>query len=304
MFYMPLETCERRAAPSVLLEAMPAVQINFFQDFMIWCLDYICLAVEVWGLNNLSKERIAPAPDMCAFGVQLQPWHCGNPWGGMKSSDTLQCREEGHIRWQRPGRGGYEPPSPPGSPCVKVSMALAPPCRWGAEAGKLGTFPRPQSRAVLSLCPWRWWQWTEAEEWQWQPGRVYRNPLSEPWWRITCQGSYPMTPTLHTLLFHSPGPLIPICFSHLSSPTTFFSSPFLHPPIPLSPPHHPSQHRSLCPPTTLLILPQPSITSHLPQPLASANILCLPTEANRIHSYTHTFQGLRKPGCGLQLPKI
>lgn len=35
MFYMSLGTRERRAAPSVLLEAMPEVQINFFQDFMI-----------------------------------------------------------------------------------------------------------------------------------------------------------------------------------------------------------------------------------------------------------------------------
>lgn len=35
MLYMPLGTCERRAAPGVLLEAMPAVQIIFFQDFMI-----------------------------------------------------------------------------------------------------------------------------------------------------------------------------------------------------------------------------------------------------------------------------
>lgn len=42
---------------------------------MIWCLDYICLVVEVWGLSNLSKEGIARAPNMCAFGVQLQPWH-------------------------------------------------------------------------------------------------------------------------------------------------------------------------------------------------------------------------------------
>jgi len=35
ILYMPLGTCERRAIPSVLLEVVPAVQINFFQDFMI-----------------------------------------------------------------------------------------------------------------------------------------------------------------------------------------------------------------------------------------------------------------------------
>lgn len=152
---------------------------------------------------------------------------------------------------------------------------------WSSDISKA-----TKSRAVLSLCPGRRWQWTEAEEWQWQPGRVHRNPLSEPWWRMTCQSSYPRTPTLYPLLFYSPGPLIPIWFSHLSSPSTFFS-PFLHPQIPLSPPHQPSSHRSLCPPTTLLILPQPSVTSHLPQPLVSTNVLCLPTEANQIHSYTH-----------------
>lgn len=35
MLYLPQGTCERRAAPSALLEAMPAVQIIFFQNFMI-----------------------------------------------------------------------------------------------------------------------------------------------------------------------------------------------------------------------------------------------------------------------------
>lgn len=107
MLYLPLGTCEMRAAPSALLEAMPGVQIIFFRNFMIWCLDYICLAVEVWGLKYLSEERIAPAPDMCAFGVQLQPGHCGNPWGGMKSQDVLSetqsVGEERHIWWQRVG---------------------------------------------------------------------------------------------------------------------------------------------------------------------------------------------------------
>lgn len=87
MLYLPQGTRERRAAPSALLEAMPAVQIIFFQNFMIWCLDYICLAVEVWGLKNLSEERIAPAPDMCAFGVQLQPGR----WKSLRRDEVTWC---------------------------------------------------------------------------------------------------------------------------------------------------------------------------------------------------------------------
>lgn len=154
---------------------------------------------------------------------------------------------------------------------------------WSRDAGDISKATK--SRAVLSLCPGRWWQWTEAEEWQWQPGRVHRNPLSEPWWRITCQSSYPRTPTLYPLLFHSPGPLIPIWFSHLSSSSTFFPHFFIPKShfLPLTslpstgPSAHP-QHFSSCPSP-----PSPPTS----QPLVSANILCLPTEANRIHSYTH-----------------
>lgn len=218
MFYMSLGTRERRAAPSVLLEAMPEVQINFFQDFMIWCLDYICLAVEVWGLNNLSKERIAPALDMCAFGVQLQLWHCGNSLGGMKSSDALHRREQGHRQWQRPWSIYCKPPSLPSKQDVFADMSWtlwflrsegvhgAHPIvqvMWGNRGhfwGHKTELPSPSALEDMPLDRGR-----EAEMAAWLSPR---ESFSEPWWRIACCGSNPSSPTLHPLL-HFPGLPIP-----------------------------------------------------------------------------------------------
>lgn len=300
MFYMPLETCERRAAPSVLLEAMPAVQINFFQDFMIWCLDYICLAVEVWGLNNLSKERIAPAPDMCAFGVQLQPWHCANPWGGMKSLDTLRCREEGHIRWQSPRRGGYGPPSPPGSHCVRVSMVLAPLCRCGAEAV---TFPRPQKAELSS--PSAQGGGDSGQRQRSGSGSLCESigiPSQSPdegWHaRAVTLGPPHYIPSFFTpqgLLSQSGFPIsppLPLFFPHFFIPKSHFLSLTSLPSI--GPSAHP-QHFSSCPSPPS----PPTSLSHL-CPLTS----CVCPLKQTKSTPTHTFQALRKPGCGLQLPKI
>lgn len=218
MFYMSLGTCERRAAPSVLLEAMPEVQINFFQDFMIWCLDYICLAVEVWGLNNLSKERIAPAPDMCAFGVQLQLWCCGNPLGGMKSLDALHRREEGQRDKDPRKRICCEPPSLPSKQAFFVDMSwtlwvprsegvhgvhFIAQVMWGNRGHFWGHKAELPSSSALEDMPLDRGREAEMAAWlsPWES-------LSEPWLRTARCVNNPRSPTLHPLL-HFPGPPIP-----------------------------------------------------------------------------------------------
>lgn len=149
---LPLGMCESRAAPGVLLEAMPGVQTIFFQDFMIWCLDYICLAVEVWGLNNLSKERIAPSPDVCIWSSASTT----TLWKSLRKGEVrghlardLNCRKEGHKWWQSVGRSGCAPPSPPAEQAA---------CSTGGQwlYGSGGKVPGAMACCQRALCTHTW----------------------------------------------------------------------------------------------------------------------------------------------------
>lgn len=220
----------------------------------------------------------------------------------MKSLDTLRCREEGHIRWQTPRRGGYGPPSPLGSPCVRVSVVLALLCRWGAEAGMLGTFPRPQKAELSS--PSAQGGGDSGQRQRSGSGSLGESigiPSQSPdeglHAKAVTLGPPHYIPSFFTpqgLLSQSGFPIYPPLplFSPISSSPnpTFSPSPAFPAQVPL--PTHNTSH----PAPALRHLPPPS---HL-CPLTSCVCPLKQTESTP----THTFQGLRKPGCGLQLPKI
>lgn len=97
MLYLPLGTCERRAAPSALLEAVPAVQIIFFPkfyDLMLGLHLFSCRDVRsekfVRGKNSPSSRHV------CIWSSAATT----TLWNSLRRDEVTRCLVW-DLKWRR-----------------------------------------------------------------------------------------------------------------------------------------------------------------------------------------------------------